>query len=91
MKVNPLPNQQEGVVIHSRTQRYRATPLSKEEENTLMVSTAKKSRVIPKIVCPVCGTRTGRNQFKTCQFCGVEICQDCYQEALSNQEAGSGE
>ena len=34
---------------HSRTQRYQAIPLPAEEENIFNISTAKKSRVEPKV------------------------------------------
>lgn len=82
MKGQHLSDQQESIIIHSRTQHYRAVPLPGEEENIFTVSTAKKSSVVPQSICQLCGTRMGKHQMKACQFCGAVLCEACYQQAL---------
>lgn len=81
MKKHLPQGPRESVVVHSRTQQYRAVPLSTEEEDVFMVSTAKKSSVVPNSVCLRCGSRIAKHQVKPCDYCGLELCGRCYEES----------
>ncbi|MDD2510533.1 MAG: hypothetical protein PHP26_08255 [Syntrophomonas sp.] len=86
MEQKPSMEEKKLSILKVNAQKYRATQLAAgDEESLFMISTAKKSKVKAKNLCPRCQERVNKQEMKTCKHCGSELCGQClneYQEKL---------
>lgn len=60
------------------TQKYQATQLADgDDEGQFMISTAKKSSLEAKNICPRCQERLSQQEMRSCEYCGSELCAQC--------------
>lgn len=81
MKKSRLEEGEKLGILKIETQKYQATQLTAEdEEGQLMVSTAKRSSLKAKNLCPRCHEKVNRQEMKSCQYCGGEMCSSCWDD-----------
>ncbi|ABI67415.1 hypothetical protein [Syntrophomonas wolfei] len=68
-------------ILKVNTQKYQATQLAAgDDEGQFMISTAKKSSLKAKNICPRCQERVNKQEMKSCEHCGSELCAKCLKD-----------
>lgn len=72
---------EEQPILRISTKKYNAIPVkNSKEENMFIVTTAKRSRIRAKTICPECGLLVSRYDMRICSICGRETCTHCVKE-----------
>lgn len=68
----------EELLLRINTQKFSAVPMKNpKKENSIVITTARKSQVKAKIKCERCLTLINRNDTKHCSECDKNVCLNC--------------
>ncbi len=67
-------------------QKYQtAQKPARDEEDQFTISTAKKSSLKAKSICPRCQGRVNKQEIRHCEHCGSELCAKCLSKYKQKQ------
>ncbi|NLB88273.1 MAG: hypothetical protein GX790_03475 [Syntrophomonadaceae bacterium] len=70
----------EELSLRINTQKFSAMPMKNpKKENSIVITTAKKSQVKTKVRCDRCLELINRSDVKHCNECGKNVCISCMQ------------
>jgi rRNA maturation endonuclease Nob1 len=82
-----LTSKENNRVIKFGKSKHEAILLASEnKEDIFMVTTARKSSIEAKNICPQCQNHVNRNELIVCDHCGSEVCRSCLEKAQEKEE-----